>query len=132
MSRVFPMFPRRSNALQRTSAIPRNINATCHGLCARQLDWLQDRSVIVLRVVHARRYRPWAHQLGQLWPHEVARVGVVAEPARVVVRRDDDRHAVVDVGEQPQRLRRQSSTLIRGWSIARGVLIGGPNAAISG
>lgn len=45
-------------------------------------------------------------RLGGKWPHQVMRVGLVAQPADVVAGRKDERHAVVDLGHQFVGVRR--------------------------
>jgi len=66
-----------------------------------------------MRLERNRRDRPHPHQLGRVWPHEVARVRLLTEPARVVVRRDDDRHVLVNVGDTAaaRRAQRDATTV---------------------
>jgi hypothetical protein len=66
---------------------------------ACQIDGLDDRGIVILRLVDARRYRPHAHRLGRERLHQVVRVGLLAQPARAVAGRNDQRHAVVNLGD---------------------------------
>jgi hypothetical protein len=86
MSRVLPNVSALFQALTKTDGC-----STQHARNIAQLhiDWLHNRRVIVLRPVHSCRDRPHPHQ-----------VALLAEPARVVSRRQDRRHTVVDVGDQ--------------------------------
>jgi hypothetical protein len=42
------------------------------------------RFVVVLRFVHPRRDWPPAHGSSRIWPYQVARVGLIPEPAGVI------------------------------------------------
>ena len=57
--------------------------------------------VIVVRLVHPRGDRPHHHQLGRERHQQIAGVGLdVCQPAFIGLRRQDDRHAVMDVGDK--------------------------------
>lgn len=56
--------------------------------------------IVVLRLVDPGRNRPHPHQAGRERSHEVARVRLIAELAGIITWRDDDRHAVMDLGNQ--------------------------------
>ena len=49
--------------------------------------------------------RPHAHQMSRERSHQAARVGFLTEPTDVIGRRKDDRHAIMDVGDQLVRIR---------------------------
>jgi hypothetical protein len=65
-----------------------------------QFDRLDDRGIIVLRLVDPCRDRPHPHWLGREWPHQVMRIGFIAQPAHVICGREDERHTIVDTGHQ--------------------------------
>src|SRR3954471_3718569 len=58
----------------------------------------EEVGIIALWRVHSRGDGPHAHQLGREQAQEVARVGLDPKPAVVILRAENDRHAVVDVG----------------------------------
>ena len=62
--------------------------------------------VIVLRLIDPNRDRPHPYRLGWEWSHQVSRVRLVAQPARVVTRCVDERHAIVNLGNQLIGVRR--------------------------
>jgi hypothetical protein len=47
-----------------------------------------------------RRDRPHPHQVGPEGAHQVTRIGLLAQPARIVARRQNDGRAVVNVCDQ--------------------------------
>ena len=59
-------------------------NARKWVLRSRQFDGLDDRGIVVFRLVDPRRYRPHPHRLGGKRSHQVTRVGLVAQPAGIV------------------------------------------------
>jgi len=61
----------------------------------RQFDRLEDRRIIILRLVDAGRNRPRAHQVSRERTHQVRRVGFVAKPAGIITRRQNHRHPVI-------------------------------------
>jgi len=65
-----------------------------------QLDRLDDRGIVVFRFVDPCRDRPHPHWLGRVWPHQVARVGLITQPTGVIGGREDERHAIMDFGYQ--------------------------------
>jgi len=60
------------------------------GLRSGKFNWLSNRRIIVLRLVHSCRDRPHPHGLGRERSHQVTRIGLLAEPAGVVAGRKDD------------------------------------------
>ena len=67
-------------------------------MCGRHFDRLDDRWIVVLRLVHPGRDRPHPHRLGRERPHQIARIRIIAQPPGVVAGCEDQRHAVVDFG----------------------------------
>jgi hypothetical protein len=61
---------------------------------AGQFDWLNNRRFIVLGLIDPRRYRPHPHRFGWKRPQQIPRIGFVAEPACVIIRREDQRHGL--------------------------------------
>ena len=68
--------------------------------CGAYLDRLDDRWIVILRLVDARRDRPHPHRLRRERPHQVTRVRLVAQAAGVVGGCEDQGHAVVNLGDQ--------------------------------
>ena len=68
------------------------------GLRSGKFSRLNNRGIIVLGLVHSRRYWPHPHGLGGEWSRQVMRVRLVAEPAAVVAVRKYKRHTVVNLG----------------------------------
>jgi hypothetical protein len=54
-------------------------------LRSRQLDRLNDRGIVVLRLVDPGRDRPHPHRLGWERLHQVTRIILVAQPADVII-----------------------------------------------
>ena len=52
------------------------------------------------QLVDSCRNRPHPHQVGGKWSHQVARIRLLAEPAGIISRRENDRHSVMDIGYQ--------------------------------
>jgi hypothetical protein len=65
-----------------------------------RFDRLDDRGIIVFQLVDPSRYRPHPHWGRRKRTHQVARIGLVAQPAGVVAGCEDERHAVMDFGHQ--------------------------------
>jgi len=49
----------------------------CSGAC--QLDCLNNGGIVILRLVDTRRDRLHPHRLGWEWPHQLTRIGLVAQ-----------------------------------------------------
>src|SRR5947209_6179590 len=60
-----------------------------------QNDWLYNRWIVVLRLVDPGRDKPHPHGLRREWPQQIVRTWLVAQPASVVARREDQRHPIV-------------------------------------
>src|SRR4029077_9496105 len=56
--------------------------------------------VVVFRLFHSCGDRPHPHRLGWERSHQVPRVRLLAQPASVVTRCEDERHAIVNLGYQ--------------------------------
>jgi hypothetical protein len=54
----------------------------------------------VLGLVDPRGDRPNAHEFGGVGSHQLAWIGFVGKPARVIRRREDCRHAIVNLGDE--------------------------------
>src|SRR6266480_7632982 len=72
----------------------------------RHLDRIEYRGVIVLRLIDAGRDWPHPHWLGRERTHQITRISLFAEPARVIVPRENDRHSVMNVRHQLVGIRR--------------------------
>ena len=68
--------------------------------------WLDDRRIVVFRLIDPRGDRPHPHGCGRERSHQIAGVGLVAQPAGIIARRQDQRHAIVDFGHQLVCVRR--------------------------
>ena len=66
----------------------------------RHFDRLDDRRVVIFRLVDPGRDRPHPHGASRERPHQFARIRLAAQPAGIVARRKDQRHAIVDVRDQ--------------------------------
>jgi hypothetical protein len=70
-------------AIQKWDSSLSSRSASLGSIC-RELNGLDDRRIIILRLVDPRRDGPHAHQLRRKRPHQVARVEFFAKPPRVV------------------------------------------------
>ena len=77
--------------------------------------------VIVLRLIDPGGDRPHPHRLGRERAHQVARVRLVTQPAGVVAGREDQRHTIVNLGDQlvSVRCRLLGSLLSLGYQLGQ-------------
>jgi hypothetical protein len=47
---------------------------------ALRCEWIEDRRVVVLRLIDLRRDRPHPQQLCRKWPEHISRIRLLAEP----------------------------------------------------
>src|SRR5262249_39516976 len=66
----------------------------------RHFDGLEDRLIVIFGLIDPRRDRPHPHQAGREWTHQVMRVRFLAKPPGIIISRENDRHAVMDIGHQ--------------------------------
>jgi hypothetical protein len=66
----------------------------------RELDRLDDRGIVILRLVDPRRDRPHPHRRRRERSHQLVRIGFIAQPTLIVARCNDQRHAAVDFSNQ--------------------------------
>jgi hypothetical protein len=63
-------------------------------------DGVEDRRIVVLRLVDPCRDRPHPHQLRRIRLEQISRIGLVTQPAIILVELKDSRHPVVDLADQ--------------------------------
>jgi len=66
----------------------------------KSFDGIEDRRIVVLRLVDPCRDRPHPHQLRRIRLEQISRIGLVTQPAIILVGLKDSRHPVVDLADQ--------------------------------